>query len=173
MDIVVKDTNIIIDLIKTGLLHFCAFLDIEWHTTLHVIYEIEDEEQRKTILSCMEDGILKVDVFEGKDLDLLLDTSQDYGKKTNLSETDCSVMLLAEQYGCRLLTSDQKLRRQAEARGVEVNGLLWVIDTIVENGIMSGEAMIPYLEHYLQTNMRAPENEINKKIELYRTLKQK
>lgn len=172
MDIVVKDTNIIIDLIKTGLLQFCALLDIEWHTTLHVIYEIEDEEQRKSILSCIGNGILKVDVFEGEDLDLLLNTSHDYGKKTNLSETDCSVMLLAERYGCRLLTSDQKLKRQAEGRGVKVNGLLWVVDTIVENGVLSGKEMISYLVQYLETNMRAPEAEIKMRIEQYKNLKQ-
>lgn len=170
MDIVVKDTNIIIDLIKIRLFHFCALLDIEWHTTLHVVYEIQDEEQRKTILSCIEDGMLKVDVFEGKDWDLLVETSQNYEKMTNLSKTDCSVMLLAERYGCRLLTADQKLKRQAEGRGVEVNGLLWVIDTIVENGVLSGKEMIPYLERYLETNMRAPETEINKRIEEYRNL---
>ena len=168
---VVKDTNIIIDLIKTGLVCFSSKLGIEWHTTRHVIKEIDDEEQLEIIRSLINDGILVVDSFEEKDFELLVETTMKYGKLTNMTETDCSVMLLAERHSCRLLTSDQKLKRQAEARGVQVNGLLWIVDTIVEEGILSGIEMISYLEKYIETNMRVPESEVNKRIERYRNLK--
>jgi predicted nucleic acid-binding protein len=86
----------------------------------------------------------------------------------NLSDADCSVIILAQRYNCRLLTSDRKLKRQAEDQGLRVNGLLWITDTMVENGILTGAEMIPYLERYRETNPRAPQNEINKRIEKYK-----
>ena len=170
MDIVVKDTNIIIDLINIGLSRFFRLLPIECHTTRQVIQEISDEEQLKKVALFIEDGTLIVDSFREQDLDLLIDTTMEYGKITNLTEADCSVMLLAERYGCCLLTSDQKLRKQAKERGLQVNGLLWIVDIIVEKGILSGREMIPYLLKYLESNIRAPKNDVNRRIERYSTL---
>ena len=64
-------------------------------------------------------------------------------------------------------TSDQKLKRRAEEHGIKVNGLLWLTDMLVEEHIVSEEKMIYYLNRYLETNPRAPENEVLKRIDFY------
>lgn len=50
-------------------------------------------------------------------------------KHTALSIYDCIVMTMAESHaGSVLLTGDDRLRKVAEARGLEVHGVLWIID---------------------------------------------
>ena len=87
--------------------------------------------------------------------------------ENNLSEADCSVLLLAKRLECRLLTSDQKLKRKAEEHGVEVNGFLWLTDLLVEEQIVTEKTMVKHLNRYLETNPRAPENEVVKRIDFY------
>ena len=86
----------------------------------------------------------------------------------NLSTADCSVVLLAERLGCRLLTADQKLVHFAQSRGLETSGLLWLTDEMVEKGAVRPQDMIVYLNRYLETNKRAPEKEVNKRIAQYK-----
>ena len=79
-----------------------------------------------------------------------------------------SVVLLAERLGCRLLTADQKLVHFAQSRGLETSGLLWLTDEMVEKGVVRPQDMIVYLNHYLDTNKRAPEKEVSKRITQYK-----
>lgn len=45
MDIVVKDANIIIDLLNIGLSQYCRQMEVEFHITQHVFREIRDDTQ--------------------------------------------------------------------------------------------------------------------------------
>lgn len=168
MDIIVKDTNIIIDLINIGLEGFCRLLEVEFHTTLHVIREIKEPSQRQKLTSMVLEGKLIVDEFTPIEYERLLDMLGTYSEVNNLSDADWSVIILAERYKCRLLTSDRRLKRQAESYGLKVNGLLWIVDALVEKGIIKGQDMIPYLERYRDTNERAPQNEIKRLMEKYK-----
>ena len=168
MDIVVKDANIIIDLLNIGLCQYCRQMEVEFHITQHVFREIRDDTQRQQMIRMILDGELKVDEFTGVEYENFLEMVGAFDGVNNLSDADCSVIILAQRYNCRLLTSDRKLKRQAEDQGLRVNGLLWITDTMVENGILTGAEMIPYLKRYRETNPRAPQNEINKRIEKYK-----
>ena len=168
MDIVVKDANIIIDLLNIGLSQYCRQMEVEFHITQHVFREIRDDTQRQQMIRMILDGELKVDEFTGVEYENFLDMVGAFDGVNNLSDADCSVIILAQRYNCRLLTSDRKLKRQAEDQGLRVNGLLWITDTMVEQGILTGAEMIPYLERYRETNPRAPQSEINKRIEKYK-----
>lgn len=168
MDIVVKDANILIDLIHTGLVQYCRLLEVEFHTTQHVYREIKEATQRQKVHEMIFNGELMVDSFQGIEYEKFLDLVSAYDGANNLSAADCSVIVLAERFNCRLLTSDQKLKRQAESRGLKVNGFLWIVDALVEKGILRGCEMIPYLERYLDTNERAPRKEITKRITKYK-----
>lgn len=168
MDIIVEDTNILIDLFNTGLIRYCQLMGIEFHTTGYVISEIEDHEQRSFIIGYIYNGLLKVDTFEGDDYVLLVNTKQGFEGVNNLSDADCSVMLLAERLHCRLLTADQKLVRQARERGLEVNGFLWLTDKMVEMDIVEPVMMADYLQRYKDTNPRAKEPETTDRISKYR-----
>ena len=168
MDIVVKDANIINDLLNIGLSQYCRQMEVEFHITKHVFREIRDNTQQQRIIRMILDGDLKVDEFTGVEYENFLEMVGAFDGVNNLSDADCSVIILAQRYNCRLLTSDRKLKRQAEDQGLRVNGLLWITDTMVEQGILTGAEMIPYLERYRETNPRAPQNEINKRIEKYK-----
>lgn len=168
MDIIVKDTNIIIDLFNIGLERYCRQLELEFHTTRHVVREIREATQRERMKEMIRCGELKVDEFSDVEYEKFLDLVEAFDGVNNLTDADCSVIILAERYHCRLLTSDQKLKQQAKARGLEVNGLLWIADTIVKRRILTGREMIPYLERYRETNERAPLKEIAKRIERYK-----
>ena len=101
-----------------------------------------------------------IDDFVGEEYERLLKFIDECNGVNNLSEADCSVLLLAKRHECRLLTSDQKLKRKAEEHGIKVNGLLWLTDLLVEEHILTEETMIYHLNRYLETNPRAPENEV-------------
>lgn len=51
MEVVVNDTNILIDLFNAGLLPYCRELNLEFRTLDVVINEIEDSEQHTTVLT--------------------------------------------------------------------------------------------------------------------------
>ena len=171
MKIIVEDTNIIIDLFNTGLLQFCKKMDIEFHTTDLVIKEIKMPEQRNTVKGLVINKELNMDVFTIDEMLQLANLKEECRGKNNLTTADCSVVLLAERLGCRLLTADQKLVHFAQSRGLETSGLLWLTDEMVEKGVVRPQDMIVYLNHYLDTNKRAPEKEVSKRIAQYKNTK--
>ena len=171
MRIIVEDTNIIIDLFNVGLLQFCKKMDIVFHTTEFVIKEIKRPEQRSTLKGLISNEELKMVVFNIEEMLQLANLEEECSSTNNLSTADCSVVLLAERLGCRLLTADQKLVHFAQSRGLETSGLLWLTDKMVEKGIVSPKDMVEYLNRYLETNKRAPEKEVNERIAQYNNTK--
>ena len=163
-----EDTNIIIDLFNVGLLQFCKKMDIVFHTTEFVIKEIKRPEQRSTLKGLISNEELKMVVFNIEEMLQLANLEEECRSTNNLSTADCSVVLLAERLGCRLLTADQKLVHFAQSRGLETSGFLWLTDKMVEKGIVSPKDMVEYLNRYLETNKRAPEKEVNKRIAQYK-----
>ena len=157
MKLIVEDTNIIIDLFKTGLLSFCMELKLEFHTTRYVVAEILESSQSAVLIGMINNGQLLIDDFVGEEYERLIKYIDECNGENNLSEADCSVLLLAKRLGCRLLTSDQKLKRKAKEHGVEVNGFLWLTDLLVKEHIVSGATMINHL-----TDTSKPIHELRK-----------
>lgn len=167
MVVIVEDTNILIDLVDSGLITHCDALDIEFHTTDMVISELRNSNQRLRVLQSVENGRLKVAEIKNQDLIDVSLTYYNYSRSTNLSIADISVMLQAERLKCRLLTSDQKLLNQARQRGIEANGLLWLTDYMVDSGTVQPLMMVSYLQKLLTTNDCAPRHHIMERIERY------
>jgi predicted nucleic acid-binding protein len=55
----------------------------------------------------------------------------------SLSIYDISAFVLAQDQRIILLTGDETLRKFSESSGVEVHGILWILDEIIQNEIMS------------------------------------
>ena len=146
-------------------------MDIEFHTTDLVIKEIKMPEQRNTVKGLVINKELNMDVFTIDEMLQLANLKEECRGKNNLSTADCSVVLLAERLGCRLLTADQKLVHFAQSRGLVASGFLWLTDKMVEKGIVCPKDMIEYLNRYLETNKRAPEKEVNERIAQYNNTK--
>lgn len=60
MEIVVNDTNILIDLYNAGLLPYCKKLNLDFRTLDVVINEIEDSEQYVAVQSIIDEGTLSI-----------------------------------------------------------------------------------------------------------------
>ena len=84
--------------------------------------------------------------------------------KTNVSLTDCTVWYYAKSNGYTLLTGDRKLRHASLIDGVEVHGIIYVIDQLVEESILDKRLAIIKLRRLEESNPRLPKDEIEKRI---------
>lgn len=163
--VVVSDTNIFIDLMDIGLLDPFFNCGMEIHTTAMVIDEIKKEDQKNTLLGFRD---LIVKKYKEDDFSVVFDYYSEASRYSNLSMTDCSVLLYAKELCCPLITNDGKLRSTAIGEGVEVMRLLSIINYMVVQESVSAETAKCALERLMQTNSRAPKDlivEFIKKIE--------
>lgn len=166
MDIVVSDTNIFIDLIAVALLEPTFELPIRIHTVDYVLYEIKEESQKEMLNKFIASGKLVVKEFEESEFGEVLEM---YGSRNNnVSITDCSVWYYAKTNNYRLLTGDGKLRRSAIADGVQVSGILYITDMLVECGLINGRDMAERLNELISINVRLPLSAIKERIDKYK-----
>lgn len=167
--IVVNDTNVFIDLYEVGLLEEFFSLPWEVHTTDFVMFELLREGQHDTVARYKDDKRLIVPVFEAKEVLEIGNLFQQYVNRTNLSLTDCSVWYYAKVNNYILLTGDRKLRTVSVFDGVEVHGIIYVFDTLVELDIISRQVAVEKLQKLYSLNPRLPKEEIEKRINLWKT----
>jgi predicted nucleic acid-binding protein len=154
-EILVKDACIIIDLIELGLLSACFDLPCILVTTTQVIDEIINLEQRAIIQVFINDGKLIID--GSGDLLTILKIKQN---NSGLSFTDCTVLELAIRQKAILLSADKSLRNESKRQGLEVKGILWIIEQLYGNELIEKGIFLEKLKIYPEINKRAPLNEI-------------
>lgn len=165
MDIVVSDTNIFIDLFSVGLLDAFCMLPLNVHTVDYVIYEITDNTQKIEIERLIQNGNIFVKDFdEEESADIIKMYTE---RRNNVSVTDCSVWYYAKKNRYRLLTGDSKLRNSAVDDGVQVSGILFLTDMMVEKGLIKPDDMAVKLKRLLELNARLPLRLINERIAKY------
>ncbi len=160
MEIVVSDTNIFIDLWNIGLLERFCELPLSIHTTDFVVGELQTQGVRDAVWQLSKAGRLTVKTFK----------SHEYGEimalqDKNLSFQDCTVLYYALSGEYKLLTGDRNLRTVAERHGLQVSGVIYVVDELLRHGILSKEEYIEKLKSLLESNHRLPMKEIVKRIE--------
>ena len=166
--IVVNDTNVFLDLYEVGLLEEFFSLPWEVHTTDFVMLELQREGQHETVAKYKADKRLVVPVLEAKAMSEIGVLYQQNMNRTNLSLTDCSVWYYAKVNNCILLTGDRKLRTVSAYDGVEVHGVIYVFDTLVEFEIISRQLTVEKLQQLYVINPRLPKEEIEKRINLWK-----
>lgn len=162
--IVVNDTNVFIDLYEVGLLEEFFSLPWEVHTTDFVMLELLREGQQETVAKYKTEKRLLVPVLEAKEMLEIGNLYQQNQNRTNLSLTDCSVWYYAKVNNYILLTGDRKLRTASVCDGVEVHGVIYVFDSLVELGIVSHQVAVEKLQLLYSMNPRLPKEEIDKRI---------
>lgn len=165
MKLLITDTNVFFDLISIGALPEFFSLDIDICTTELVINEIKPSEQRDQIDMFIRANELTVYGFTGDEIDAIMNYET---TRTFKGITDKSVLWKADQIKCPLLTGDKKLRKEAEERGVEVHGSIWVIMTLVEKGLIEKSRGIDFLEKLKLVNTSLPFDKIDELIEEYK-----
>ena len=165
--IVVSDTNIFIDLISVNLLDGFFSLPWEIHTTDMIVQELIKSEQYDAIILSEKRGHLIVKKFKGEELAQLARMKLERST-SNASIQDCSVWKLAKDLECALLTGDNKLRKVVQNDNIEVHGILYLFDKMLEHQIMDNETAIEKLQRLYNINTRLPKEEIDKRIALWK-----
>lgn len=164
MEIVVNDTNILIDLYNAGLLSHCKSLDLDFRTLDVVISEIEDSNQFEAVEELVSDGTLRVDSLSPNQVERVFQMIREYDGVCNLSPEDISVMVYAKDNNCRLLTGDKTLRTKAFIENIQVSGVLYLTDLLSEAHVLSYSDMAESLELLLASNSRLPRKLIQERI---------
>ena len=164
MEIVVNDTNILIDLAKADLLRLCPLMSLEFHTLDVIVEEVEDYEQRRAVDELVAEGTLKVRSLSGKQMMTVMEKVEAYEGKCNLSPEDISVLVYAKENDFRLLTGDKTLRTKAIDDGVTVSGILFLTDRMLDDNLVTAEEMISILQRLLTVNKRLPKKSIEERI---------
>lgn len=165
MEIVVNDTNILIDLYNAGLMQYIKCLELEFRTLDLVVNEIEERKQNESVRRLIRDGTLKVFSLSGEQVLKVYEMIESYQGKCSLSAEDVSVLVYAIDNGCRLLTGDKALRARAALENVKVSGILFLTDMLTDNQIVNNRDMIAALERLLESNNRLPRSLIRERIE--------
>lgn len=136
MRIAVKDANIFIDLESMGILDLWFQLGHETITSSYVVVELEDGNHANALASIragqVKEAVITPEEMAGPFGMLMSDL--DY---SGLSLTDVSVLFLAIREEAVLLSGDRQLRAQAKLHCVEVHGTLWIMDRLVEAGLLA------------------------------------
>lgn len=170
MEIVINDTNILIDLYNAGLLAYCKKLNLDFRTLDVVINEIEDSEQYTAVQSIIDEGTLSVYSLSGEQVGTVFQKVSEYNGVCNLSVEDISVMVYAIDNNYRLLTGDKKLKDKATLENVKVSGILFLTDMLTQEGDIDCGEMINALERLLSSNNRLPRKLIKERIETLKRL---
>lgn len=165
MKLLITDTNVFFDLINVGALPEFYSLDIDICTTELVINEIKPLEQRNQIDVFIRANELKVYGFTAEEIDSIMSYET---TRTFKGITDKSVLWKSDQLKCPLLTGDKKLKNEAEDRGIEVHGSIWVIRTLVDKGFIEKSKGIDFLEQLKLVNTSLPFDKIDELMEEYK-----
>lgn len=85
------------------------------------------------------------------------------------SRPDLSALVLAAAEGTIILTGDKALRAAAEAEGLNVRGVLWLLEMMVDGQILTGAKAIAALQQMLKGGSRLPQPECERCIQVWRT----
>lgn len=134
MRIVVSDTSFLIDLRKVELLETLLRLPYEFLIP-NTLFDQElvkfSAAQKKTLLR----GGLKVIDLPGERVSRAQTVIRE---KPHLSVHDAFAFVLAESHkGCILLSGNEALRTFAVENAIEVHGILWLIDELFRNKLVS------------------------------------
>jgi len=130
MKVVVEDANVLLDLVNGGLLGLWLGVEFKNSTTHLVWEEVALTHQRQEVQPFIDSGLLTLDEIQPQSWEEIFHFSNSCG----VSISDASVWFIAKSERAILLTGDSKLRKSAKAVGVEVRGVLWVLDELVVRG---------------------------------------
>ena len=162
MDIIVNDTNIFIDLQSIGLLGELCQLPYEIHTVDFVIAEIKEQKQANAIKSYIDRGLIHVHSFSNTEVGEI--ANEHSTVSGNLSFTDISVCYYARKGLYKLITGDRRLRNYAKDKDIEVHGILFLFDQMIENDIITPEIGAIKLNNLVSINIRLPKSEVELRI---------
>ena len=167
LKVAVTDACIFIDLFDLGLINAFFQLEIDILTTAPVYFELYYEQQQ--ILKAYQ-TVDRLIVHNLNEDDFLQIQSDPYPK--SLSETDKSVLHVANKLNACVLSSDKTVRNFAKNKDIKYHGMIWIFDKLVEANILSKKQVASKLKELVATNFIYQNNkplvaEIEKRLKLW------
>jgi predicted nucleic acid-binding protein len=165
MKVAITDVSVLFDLFKVGVLPEFFGLDIDIYTTDFIYNEILQSDEKNEFEIFVRSGKLKILVVDDAEQETISTMELIY---VNRSIADKTALFKALQMRCILLTCDDKLKKEAIKRELEVHGSIWVIDQLVENEIIDKKKAVKVIEALKTTNAWLPLEELDKRLNKYR-----
>jgi predicted nucleic acid-binding protein len=159
MKIHINDANILMDIVKLDLATVFLELSFELYTTDFVFAEMELEQQEQLL----SEKLIKI-VASKEDMLSIFNLTEQH---TGLSYEDCSTWYFAKKMDGILITGDGLLRKKARTSGIEVKGVIYIIEQIKEQKLLSTTICIEKLKLLKELNDRLPMNEIDSRIQIW------
>ncbi len=158
--IYISDTNIWIDFNNAGLLDELFQLPFTFCCTDFVLGELNNFDHAALLAR----GLL-VEQMDDTAVTKLFGLMDEHN---NSSLADVSCYFLAQETTRPLLTGDGRLRRQAQKDGLEVHGVLWLLDRMVEHAVIPPNRAADCLDSILLKNARLPHAECQARLQQWR-----
>lgn len=157
--IAVTDANIFIDLIILDAIKHLFNFNLQIHTTREV-YDQLNLDQKLKVEGFVKQNLLIIYNFTVEEINdiVLLEFPR------GLEPSDRTVYYYAKKSSSIVLSGDKKLRKYCSSNGLEVFGLIWFFDQIVELELITKEEAIMKLEKLISYNDRLPLEEILKRL---------
>lgn len=159
--ICVTDANIWIDLHNADLLDAVLELEHTWRTP-DIIMRDEVLTVDRSLL--VELG-LDVRTLSGKELNRIATLN---GRYPNPSPKDLAVLVVADADGGIVVTGDAPLRAAAEAEDATVHGVLWILDQLVGQDVITPARAAAALGAMIQKGSRLPEEHVQERLHRWR-----
>jgi len=156
MTLIISDANILIDMEVAGLLE-AMFQLPERFAVPDLLYVEELEEQHADLPGY---GLLVLEMPS----ETIGQAQQLRAKHAQPGQMDLNALALAMHQACPLLTGDRRLREAAEQEQVRVNGTLWLMEQLLQVGIITLTQMEHAYDAMRQANRRLPWQEVSNQI---------
>lgn len=129
MQVLISDANVLIDMEVGGLLELMFALPFEFKVSdLLFVDELSHHHAHLLDLGLRQAALTPNGMMEAMRM------TRAYAGP---SRYDCFSLALAKQEGCPLLTGDGDLRKAAHKEAVVVMGTLWLVEQMIEQGLIS------------------------------------
>lgn len=163
MKVAVKDACVLIDLANGGLLDAWFQLGIETFTTDLVIRQVKTAHQWQAVSGFIEAGLLQIQTLSGEQIERM--TQRFVGLRIGVE--DQTVLFLAIEQNAVLITGDRRLRLEGTKQKVDVRGLLWVLDELIERGVLAPRLAAVKLNVMREQGAFLPSEECEKRLGLW------
>ncbi|MBU7570473.1 MAG: hypothetical protein KAF41_07460 [Flavobacterium sp.] len=147
MKIAVTDAYIFIDLYELELIASFFNLELEIHTTSAVYNDLYNEQQQ--ILKAYH-SVNRLILHNLKEEDFIQIYSEPYPRA--LSETDKSVLHIANKLNACVLSSDKAVRNCAKNKDIECHGMIWIFDRLIEANILAKKDAVNKIKQFVISN---------------------
>jgi hypothetical protein len=106
-------------------------------------------------------------VFQSLEGNLVAELFRLSQNNRRLAIADLAAYLLAREHKATLISGDSRLVKISQQDGIDVHGLLWVIDKIVQLNIISPARAAQALQEMLNQNARLPKKECEYRLKVW------